>query len=296
MTNATQLRPRRPVRAALMAGGLLLLTSTAACNKKPTDQVVAVVNGEEISMQELNAELGNIKLPEGVDKKAVQAQLLQRLVDRRLLSQAAKEQGIDKDPNFIVEQRRMNEALLVDKLAKRTADSIAVPQAAEIDKYIADNPTLFASRQVYSVDQIAFAMPANPQALKALEPAKTMDAVATTLKGMNIQFRRGITKVDSGSVPPEQMKRILALPKDEPFIIPQGGGVTVNLIVGGEAAPMPAEQARPAAVRLLRNQKLAAQGADRLKDAKAKAKIEYQPGFEPPKPGAANTQPAAPAK
>jgi peptidyl-prolyl cis-trans isomerase C len=286
MTNATQERPRRLYRAALLAGGLLLLAGTAACNKKPSDQVVAVVNGEEISMQELNAELGNVKLPEGVDKKMVQAQLLQRLVDRRVLAQSAKEQGIDKDPNFIVEQRRMNEALLVDKLAKRTADSIPVPANAEVDKYIAANPSLFAARQIYTIDQIAFPMPADPKQLKALEPAKTMDAVATTLKAMNIPFRRGAQKVDSGSVPPEQMQRILSLPKTEPFIIPQGNAVTVNLIVGDEAAPLPTEQARPTAVRVLRSQKLAQQGEARLKEAKAKAKIEYQPGFEPPKPGA----------
>ena len=293
MLNVNQQRPRRFHRAGLLAGGLLLLAGTAACNKKPTDQIVAVVNGEEISMQELNAELGNTQLPPNVDKKVVQQQLLQRLIDRRVLAQSAKEQGIDKDPNFIVEQRRVNEALLVDKLAKRTADSIPVPTAAEIDKFIADNPTLFGNRQIYSVDQIAFQMPANPSSLKQLEPAKSMDAVATVLKGMNIPFRRGTQKVDSGSVPPEQMQRILALPKTEPFIIPQGQNVTVNLIVGSEAAPMPAEQTRPLAVRALRGQKLGKQGQERLKEARTKAKIEYQTGFEPAKTPAA---PAAAAK
>jgi peptidyl-prolyl cis-trans isomerase C len=292
MMNATQMRPRRLPRALLLAGSFALVAGTAACNKKPTDQIVAIVNGEEISMQELNAELGSVKLPEGVDKKVVQAQLLQRLVDRRILAQSAKEQGIDKDPNFIVEQRRMNEALLVDKLAKRTADSIPVPGNAEVDKFIAANPSLFAGRQIYSVDQIAFPMPTDPSRLKALQPAKTMDAVATTLKGMNIEFRRAVQKVDSGSVPPEQMQRILALPKTEPFIIPQGNAVTVNLIVGSESAPLPSEQARPAAVRILRSQKLGQQGEARLKEAKAKAKIEYQPGFEP-KPAAAAAKPAA---
>lgn len=33
------------------------LTMTSACGKKATGQVVAVVNGEEISQQELNAEI-----------------------------------------------------------------------------------------------------------------------------------------------------------------------------------------------------------------------------------------------
>ena len=114
-----------------------------------------------------------------------------------------------------------------------------------------------------------------------------MDAVATTLKTMGIQFQRGTQRVDSANVPPEQMARILALPKTEPFIIPQGNRVTVNLIVGDESAPLPIEQARPLATRAIRAQKLGKQGEDRLKEARAKAKIEYQDGFAPPaKPGA----------
>ena len=168
MLNVSATRPRRMYRTAVMTGGLLLVAATAACNKKPTEQVVAVVNGDEISMQELNAELGNAQLPPGVDKKMVQGQLLQRLIDRRVLAQSAKEQGIDRDPNFIVEQRRVNEALLVDKLAKRTADSIPVPSNAEIDKFIADNPTLFADRKLYAIDQIVFQMPSDLSRIKQL--------------------------------------------------------------------------------------------------------------------------------
>ena len=290
MLNVSATRHGRTYRAALLTGGLMLLATTAACNKKPTDQVVAVVNGDEISMQELNAELGNAQLPPGVDKKVVQQQLLQRLIDRRVLAQSAKEQGIDRDPAFIVEQRRVNEALLVDKLAKRTADSIPVPSNSEIDKFIAENPSLFANRKIYAIDQIMFQMPADVSRIKQLEPAKTMDEVAATLKTMNIPFQRGVQRVDSANVPPEQMARILALPKTEPFIIPQGNRVTVNLITGDQSAPLPIEQARPLATRAIRAQKLGKQGEDRLKEARTKAKIEYQDGFAPA------AKPAGPAK
>jgi peptidyl-prolyl cis-trans isomerase C len=126
---------RRIGLVATVALGVAL----AGCSKKPTDQVVAIVNGEEISLPELNAELGNAQVPPGVDKKVVQQQLLQRLVDRRLLAQAAKDQGLDRDPAYIVEQRRVMESMLVEKLAKRTNDTIPVPTAADVDKFIAGN-------------------------------------------------------------------------------------------------------------------------------------------------------------
>jgi peptidyl-prolyl cis-trans isomerase C len=281
---------RRTSIIATVALGMAI----AGCSKKPTDQVVAVVNGEEISLPELNAELGNAQVPEGVDKKAVQQQLLQRLVDRRLLAQSAKEQGLDRDPAFIVEQRRVQESLLVEKLAKKTNDSIPVPTAAEIDKYIAGNPTLFAQRQLYTVDQLAFATPTDATKLRALEPAKTMDQVITVLRGLGIGFQRANRVVDSATVPPEQMNKITSLPKGEPFVVPTNGQVTVNVITGGRSEPLPDAQARQVAVRLIRSQALAKQGEQRLKDARSKAKIEYQTGFAPPAtPGAAGAAPAA---
>lgn len=264
----------------------------AGCSKKPTDQVIAIVNGEEISLPELNAELAQAQVPAGVDKKVAQQQLLQRLVDRRLLAQAAKESGLDRDPAFIVEQRRVNESLLVEKLAKRTNDSIPVPTAAEVDKFMTGNPSLFAGRQIYGVDQIAFATPADPTRLSALEPAKTQAEVIAVLQKLNIPFQRANRAVDSASVPPEQMQKILSLPKGEPFVVPSQGQVTVNVITGAKAEPMPAADARAAAVRVLRAQSLSKLGEARLKEARGKAKIEYQTGFSPPaKPGA----PGAPA-
>ena len=285
--------PNRTIRRIGLVATVALGVALAGCSKKPTEQVVAVVNGEEISLPELNAELGNAQVPANVDKKIVQQQLLQRLVDRRLLAQSAKEQGLDRDPTFIVEQRRVNESLLVERLAKRTNDTIPVPTAAEIDKFITGNPSLFNGRQLYNVDQIAFATPADPTRLKALEPAKTMDEVTAVLQKLGIQYQRANRVVDSATVPPEQMSRITSLPKGEPFVVPSSGQVTVNVIVGSKAEPLPDTQARPMAVRAWRSQSLSKMGEQRLKDARTKAKIEYQDGFAPPaKPGTL----AAPAK
>ncbi len=282
---------------ALRRTGLIATISLgiaiAGCSKKPTDQVVAIVNGEEISLPELNAELGSAQVPDGVDKKAVQQQLLQRLVDRRLLAQSAKEQGLDRDPAFIVEQRRVQESLLVEKLAKKTNDTIPVPTAAEIDKFIAGNPSLFAGRQLYTVDQVAFATPADATRLRALEPAKTMDQVMTVLRGLNIAFQRSNRVVDSATVPPEQMNKITSLPEGEPFVVPSNGQVTVNVITGSRAEPLPDTQARTTAVRILRSQALAKLGEQRLKDARSKAKIEYQDGFAMPAKPAAGAAPGA---
>lgn len=275
----------RTVTYVALAAALL---ATTGCGKKATGQVVAVVNGEEITLDELNSELSGVNLPPNADKKLAMRQLLQQVIDRRLLAQSAKEQGLDKDPAFITQQRRMTEDLLVRMFAKKSADTIPVPTAAEIDKYIKDHPMAFASRTRYNLDQIRFELPADPAPLlKSLEADHSLDAIIARLTSQGIKFQRGNSALDSGSVAPTALKQITSLPPGEPFITPTGRVVVVSVITGTEPINVPGEQARPLAVQAARNEALNAIGEKRLKEARGKSKIEYQPGYEAPEGKAA---------
>ena len=83
-------------------------------------------------------------------------------------------------------------------------------------------------------------------------------------------------------MPPAMLKTILSLPPGEPFIVPAGGKVIANVVTGVDPIVVPQDQARQMAVQAIRNEKLAKIGESRLKEARAKAKIEYQPGYSPP--------------
>jgi peptidyl-prolyl cis-trans isomerase C len=255
-----------------------------ACEKKPTGQVVAVVNGEEITLQELNSELTELKVPENADKKEARRAVLQQIVGRRLLAQQAKEEGVDRDPNYVSAERRMKEQLLVSMYAKKAMDTVKVPDTAAINKFMAENPTQFGQRTLYKLDQIQFDMPADPRSLKALESAHTMDAVAETLTKMGIRFVRGTGSFDSGKIPERMLKQILGLKPGEPFVVPasEPGKGLVNVITGSSPLAVPADQARAMATQAYRSQALSKLGEQRLNEAKAKAKVEYQPGYEPP--------------
>lgn len=286
---------KKMIKGGVAAGAIAILMLAAGCSKEATGQVVAVVNGEEITLQELNAELEGLNIPASADKKIIRAQALQQMIDRRLLAQTAKEEGLDRDPAYLTQQRRVNEDLLVRMYAKKASDSIRMPDAAAIDKYIAGHPTMFGSRTRYKVDQIQFALPSDPSRLKVLEADHSLEAVGASLTKMGIKFERGGAAIDSGAVPPEMLKRILDLPPGEPFIVPAGGRVLVSVITGSEPLAVPSDQVRPLAVQAIRKESLTKLGESRLKEAKAKAKIEYQPGYEPPKPGAAPGAAAKPA-
>ena len=114
-----------------------------------------------------------------------------------------------------------------------------------------------------------------------------MDAITARLTSMGIKFQRGNSALDSGSVAPAALKQVTSLPPGEPFITPAGRQIAVSVITGTEPLPVPEAQVRPLAVQALRNDSLNKIGETRLKEARAKGKIEYQPGYEAPptKPG-----------
>ena len=252
-----------------------------ACSSEPTGQVVAVVNGEEITQQELNAEISELPAPPVGDKEAIRRQILQQIIDRRLMAQVAKEDGLDRDPMYVIRERRLKEELLVQMYGVKTADTVRVPDASSVKKYLADNPGKFSRRTAYLVDQISFDFPSDAKILKALEADKSLADVEETLKSFKIDYSKGANSMDSGNIPTPVLNQILALPAGEPFIIPMQGKVVVSVITGRQPVPTTEQQASPMAAQSMRAESIGKVLRTRLEEAKAKANITYQDGLAP---------------
>ncbi|MFK3891074.1 SurA N-terminal domain-containing protein [Sphingomonas sp. NPDC079357] len=275
-------------RGALLTVTALALT-TAACDRKPTGQSVAVVNGEEISAGELNGELQMANVPPSADQKLARQQLLQGLIDRRLLAQAARKNGVDKSPEFLSRQRRLTDELLIAMNAERQAGSQKLPDQAAVDAFIAQNPYQFGQRQILALQQIAMDAPSDAKVLAPLADAHSLDAVAATLTRLKIPFTRTSGRLDTATVPPEALKRIFSLPATEPFVLPANGKLYANIIAGREPVQMSQDDMRKAALAALRQQNTRNGLAADVKQLRSTAKIEYQPGYAP----VANATPAA---
>ena len=280
--------------AACLLSGIALL---AACDNEPTGQVTAVVNGEEITLQEINAELASLPIPDDANKEEVQRAVLQRVVDRRLLAQEAREDGLDQSPDFLVRRRQLEDALLVQLLQERAQRSVEVPDERAIDAYVTENPGTFQNRTIYTLDRIQFPLPKDVNSLRALEKDQTMDEVARTLNSLGINFSRGAAQMDSAQVGEERLRKILSVPAGEPFVTPEGGVVTVAVITDRRSVPVQQNAVRPAALERIRQREVTQTLEARLKQARQDAEITYQPGFAPDDtttPGAASGATPAP--
>jgi len=265
-------------RKAVLATALL---SLLACNGEPTGQVLAVVNGEEITQAELNAEIAELPSTMGGNKEAIRRQILQQIIDRRLMSQLAKEEGFDRDPAFLTRERRLREELLVQMYGQKQAETVRIPDAAAVRQFLADNPGKFSERASYMVDQIAFDFPADPKVLSALKTDKTLEEVENTLERFKVEFTRGNNRIDTSTVPTPVLQQILDLPPGEPFVVPSQGRVTVSVITGREPVATTEEEAAPLAAQQMRADDLTALLRTRLDEARNKADISYQEGLAP---------------
>ena len=264
----------------VLALGLSLMA--AACNKKAEGQTVAIVNGEEITAAELNAELASTRLPEGADRNQARSRILQSMIDRRLLAQQAQKDGLDKSPEYLNRKRKMEEELLIRMLASRQIDTAQLPSASEIEKYQASHPSMFARREQWNLDQLRFQMPTDAATKAKLEAAQTLDQVAAALTSAGVSFNRQKNRLDTAIIP-QALYGQLASAGSEPFIIPVGAQAVASVIVSREPAAITGDQAKPVAVAAIRRDQATKLMQNRLTSVRQAAKIEYKEGFAPPK-------------
>jgi EpsD family peptidyl-prolyl cis-trans isomerase len=263
--------------------GLSLVIACSGCDKKAEGQTVAVVNNEEITASELNAELANANITSEADKKQVTARVLQGIIDRRLMAEQAKKDGIDRSPDYITRQRRMNEDLLIGMLASRQVESSKLPSAGEIAAFQASRAHAFANREIWKLQQIVYQTPADQATRDRILQTKTLDQLAAVLTEKRVPFQRANNQVVTSMVPHELYPRLAALPPGEPFIVPNGARSVASAIVGRQPAPLTGAPARTEAVNMLRRENSSKLLEQRLKDLRTSAKIEYKEGFAPPK-------------
>lgn len=285
--------------AAVLPAALML----SGCNQvkklvggKPKGQVVATVNGEEITTTELGTELGNFTSKNPATMKAAQQQALQQIIMRDLIAQKAKEAKLDKSPEYAVQARRGEESLLAQLYQRKLAAAAAVPSRQDAEGFVQAHPQMFGERKIIVLDQVI----ANPTKLhkEQITPLKTLEDVKSLLTSQGIQYQETVTAVDTMSADPRMVAEIEKLPAGEIFVAPQRGAVVFNRINQTRSAPVTGDMAITVATNALRNQK--AQDLVRTQMIAlrqgAESSIVYNPAFKPAKPFTAPPAPgAAPA-
>ncbi len=272
----------RKLRAATAGLSLALALLLGACQKTTGGQVVAVVNDDEITQQEVRLEgegqgaAATANLP-----AATRAALVQRIVERNLLADYARREGLDKGPEYVLRRRLLEQTLLATLGARKLAGTPTTPTPADVRAYIERNPTLFAKRERLMLDQIQFAAPTDGKKVQSLVKLRTIDGVAAQLAAEHIPFKRAAAALDTASIAPEVARQILSLPAGEPFDITSGGTTFISTITG--RAPIASDPATwtAAATEVVRRDSTGSRVVAALEKMRKEAKISYDPAYKP---------------
>jgi EpsD family peptidyl-prolyl cis-trans isomerase len=279
-------------RIAILTLGVLL----ASCGGKgeaPTGQVVATVDGQEITAAELKLELDGAPT-EGPAAAAAQQAALQNLVARKLLVAEAKRRDLDNTPVAAMLKKRAEDAAVVQLLQRSVAEGVPKVSDDEVSEYIRSHPTTFAQRRLISVNQLL--VPAVDRNLvKQMEPLKTLSEVEDLLNRNNIKFLRSANVLDSVRLSPDAASKIASLPNGEVIIMPSGSGAQVSQIVSSRTEPLTGAEAEQFARLLLTRQRTMSQVQEAMGQIVkgGQSKVKINPDYAPKAP--AKDQ-AAPAK
>ena len=274
--------------AAVVSAGLLVSgcdqVKKLAGGGKPKGQVVATVDGDEITSLELRTELGNFGSRDPAVMKAAQQQALQRIIMRRLLAQKAREAKLDKTSDFTLQVKRGEETLLAQLYQRKLATKLGQPTKADADAYVASHPAMFANRRVLFVEQVIAAP--NKIEPERLRPLKTLGEVKALLDSEGVQYQENAAVLDTLSANPQLVAGINSLPPGEIFVIPQGGALLFNQVANSRPAPLSGQVATAYAMNALRSQRAQETVGKQLADLRkaAESKITYNAAFKPPPP------------
>jgi peptidyl-prolyl cis-trans isomerase C len=269
-------------RVLWMAGiSLIALATLAGCEKKTGGQVVAVVNSEEITQQELRAEAEANGAPAGTDFQKIAPAMLDRVIQRNLLADYARKQGLDRGPDYVARRRQLEQSLLATLALRKLAGTPTTPTPADVQKFIADNPTLFAGREKLTLDQVGFPTPPDPKQIKALAALGSISAVETKLKADGTPAKRGNAILDTGTVDPSVAVQMTKLANGALFDLSTGGITYISAITGRTAAVTPADTWTAPATEALNRQRMNKTVTDAIANLRKSAKIDYDAAYKP---------------
>lgn len=266
---------------------LALLASTlplSACQKErdaaPSGQVVASVDGMEVTQRELAAEMDMTGGPASPEARSA---ALQTIVARKLLARQARKLKLNDSADYALLRQRADEAALETLLQRYLTRNLPDPTPEDAAHYVSANPDLFAQRKRFTVDQIRIAHAPDPAFLDRLKPLKTLDEIAALLGREGIGYQHGSGAIDALQSPPEMVAQILALPPGELFLLPSGGATLANVVRDIRTDPVPEAEARRFALDYLKQKAVADTLRNQVAEIvrKNRDRIRYQPGYAP---------------
>jgi EpsD family peptidyl-prolyl cis-trans isomerase len=291
-TTSSPSTPKRVLCAAL----ILVAATLSACGDKAKEkkpgQALASVNGEEVTVLQLNEELQRAGVT-AAQQDTASKQLLQVLIDRQLLQEAAAKENLDRDPKVMQAIDRAKSLIVAQAYLQKRIGNTGKPTTTEVEDYFNKHPEFFSNRKQFSMSEIVIgANDLTPEVRGAADSAKSLEEVAVWLDAHKIKYGRTQITRSTADVPPQLSSKLLGMPKGQLFVVKEGPRAMFIAVNEVKDAPVTLAVASPQIEQFLVNKKNKEMASAELQRLRADAKIEYLNKSMMPDPKTAPTLPA----
>lgn len=247
----------------------------------------ARVNGEAIPKDWLAGPVGWSTRRASHDNGHDDQRRLELLVDQMLMTQAAKTQGLDRDPQV----QRIVEAAARDALARayldRAVESAPVHTEADVQRYYDAQPHLFAKRRTYKLQELRVVWPQNDGGAlrQKVEAAKSADEVFKIVRATGQDIQRRTLQEPAERLPLAALPQLAALKPGRTVVLlendprkPALAPTRVLTLIDAKAAPLSLVAARASIDAYLRNERARTAALNAVSKLRASARIEYLDG------------------
>lgn len=268
---------------ALTALAMLLY----GCEKPATavkSETVATVAGDKISEAELNLAVSRLGELNEAQTAEAKSKLLQALIDQRLVAQAAKKAGLDKEPAVDVAMAQASRQVLAEAYAERSFKDVAKPSDTEIADYYNQHPELFSQRRIFRIQELELKLDSSrmPEVEAKLKSSHSLGDFVNWVKEQGIEGKTAVAVKPAEQIPAPLLGRLSQMKDGQVTILPgRPGHVLLQQLQESQLQPVSLEQAKNAIERVLTTQKRKEMMEADLKKLRAAAKIEYATGYVP---------------
>ncbi len=260
-----------------------VMSLMTACGKKHGDekssQSVVSVNGDEITVHQINNELqrGNVQ---PAQQEAAIKQIVQGLVDRQILVQAALKEKLDRKPPVMQAIENAKTQILAQAYLQNRVSSLVKPTSTEIADYRTQHVDIFANRKIYMTDEAVFSLDAgNTEQLQSIvKSAKTLKEVEQWLSAHQVKFAQRRVAHAAETLPPQLLTKFSQMALGQIVFINASGASGRTMAVSmAEVKEMPIleKDSKPLIEKILTEQKAKLTAEAEMKRLRGEAKIKY---------------------
>ena len=261
------------LRRLRTGAALLVLGVLAACGRQAqvsSGQALASVDGQEITIHQLNAELGK-----GAAREASK-QTLDGLVARQLLVNAARKEKLDSNPTVLADMERARDLVLAQSYVQMKLARPSRPTQQDLDTFYAQHPDWFAQRQQFEFAELVIDKASvNEELNKMMAGARPLEDVAAWLQKQHIPFTRLQVTKSSMDLPAPMLEGVKKMEKGQLFIVNEGNVAILAALADVRNAPLSRAAATQQIEQLLFSQRQGEITEQAVARLKSDARIVY---------------------